>query len=251
MAKKPLKTLVITSKITFVPDNYDFLITGLAACPQVGGLLILDNGGFSNFLKSVGALLKGAHRIGLTLFSNRFGNSRQRREHAYRSQGKPVWTVKRLNSDETLRIIAEHQFDLLLNARTRAFFQEGLLAAPALGAINIHHGMLPEQRGTMCDLWSLFNAEPCGFSIHKMTAEIDAGEIIRTVTVSDGSDKDYIRYLEKSARQELSAICEILEDIEATGRIRGYPNIKSGTTPMRTDPTRKDIKRIKRRALQI
>ena len=251
MAKRPLKTLVITSKITFVPDNYDFLITGLAACPQVGGLLILDNGGFSNFIKSIGAMLKGAYRIGLTLFTNRFGNSQQRREHAYQSQGKPVWTVKRLNSDEALRIIAEHQFDLLLNARTRAFFQEGLLATPALGAINIHHGMLPEQRGTMCDLWSLSNAEPCGFSIHKMTSEIDAGEIIKTVTVSDGTDKDYVKYLEKSSRRELLAVCEILKDIEKAGKINGYPNIKSGVTPMRTDPTRKDIKEIKRRALQI
>lgn len=251
MAKKPLKTLVITSKITFVPHNYDHLITGLANCPQVGGLLILDNGGFSNFLKSIGAMLKGAYRIGLMLFSNRFGNSQQRREQAYRSRGKPVWMVKRLNSDETLRLIAEHEFDLLLNARTRAFFQEGLLAAPALGAINIHHGMLPEQRGTMCDLWALFHAEPCGFSIHKMTGEIDAGEIIRTVTVSDGSDKDYIQYLEKSSRQELSAVGEILEDIERTGKISAYPNIKSGATPMRTDPTRNDIKRLKRRALQL
>lgn len=251
MANRPLKTLVITSKITFVPDNYDHLIVGLARCPQVGGLLILDNGGLSNFMKSIGALLKGAYRIGLTLFTNRFGNSQERREHAYRSQGKPVWTVKRLNSDETLTFIAEHQFNLLLNARTRALFQENLLAAPALGAINIHHGMLPEQRGTMCDLWALFNAEPCGFSIHKMTDEIDAGEIIRTVTVSDGSDKDYIQYLEKSSRQELSTVCEVLEDIERTGKISGYPNIKSGATPMRTDPSRRDIKKIKRRALQI
>lgn len=251
MANRPLKTLVITSKITFVPDNYDYLITGLANCPQVGGLLILDNGGFSNFIKSIGALLKGAYRIGLTLLTNRFGNSQQRREHAYQSLGKPVWTVKRLNSDETFRFIAEHRFNLLLNARTRAFFQEDLLATPALGAINIHHGVLPEQRGTMCDLWSLFNGEPCGFSIHRMTSEIDAGEIIRTVTVSDGSDKDYIEYLEKSSRQELSAVCEVLEDIERAGKIIGYPNIKSDATPIRTDPTRKDIKKIKSKALQI
>jgi folate-dependent phosphoribosylglycinamide formyltransferase PurN len=251
MVERMLKTLVITSKVTFAPDNYDPLIVGLAACPQVAGLLILDNKGLSTISRSIGALAHGAYRLGITLIKNHFSNSQKRREQAYLSRKKPVWTLKRLNSPETLRIIEEYQFDLLLNARTRAFFDTQLLAKPAYGAINIHHGLLPEQRGTMCDLWSLSDSEPSGFSIHRMNAEIDAGDILKVVIVSDGTDRDYIKYLIKSSQAELKTVCETLAKIESSGEIRGSANIKSSNLPKRKDPTRADIRSIKRKELLI
>jgi len=246
-----LRTLVITSKVTFAPDNYDPVIVALAACPQVAGLVILDNKGLSTLSRSIGALAYGAYRLGLTLIKNHFSNSQKRREQAYSTWNKPVWTVKRLNSPETLKIIEENQIDLLLNARTRAFFGEQLLEKAAYGGINIHHGLLPEQRGTMCDLWSLFNNEPSGFSIHKMNAELDGGDILKVVTVSDGTDRDYLAYLVKSSQAELKTVIETLEKIESTGEISGYANIKSSDLPQRSDPTRRDIRSIKRRELQI
>lgn len=251
MDKMTLRTLVITSKVTFTPGNYDHLIIGLATCPQVAGLLILDNKNLSTFIKSIGALVHGAYRLGLTLIKNQFSDSQKQRERAYTFQRKPIWILKNLNSNEALKIITEHQFNLLLNARTRIFFEHGLLARPAFGAINIHHGLLPEQRGTMCDLWSLFNNEPSGFSIHKMNSKIDAGDILKVVRVSDGTDKDYIKYLRKSAREELKAVYETLKNIELAGEIQGRPNIKSSDSPKTKDPTRKDIKIIKRKALLI
>ena len=251
MAKRTLRTLVITSKVTFAPGNYDPVIIGLAACPQVAGLLILDNKNWSTFAKSIGALAHGAYRLGGTLMTNQFWHSQQHRLHAYAAQRKPVWTLKRLNSPEALKIIHAYRFDLLLNARTRVFFGKDLLEAPALGAINIHHGLLPAQRGTMCDLWSLFNAEPCGFSVHKMNSEIDSGDILKVVTVSDGTDTDYIKYLRKSAPAELQAVCEILGDIESTGEINGRPNVQPIDLPARKDPARRDIKIIKRGELLI
>ncbi|MBI3562891.1 MAG: hypothetical protein HY080_14370 [Gammaproteobacteria bacterium] len=242
---KTLKTLVITSKVTFAPDNYDPLIIGLASCPQVGGLLVLNNRSLSIFVRSIGALVHGAYHLGTTLISNHFSNSQERRERAYRTHGKPVWTLKCLNGPEVLKIIAENQFDLLLNARTRVFFEKPLLEQPRLGAINIHHGLLPEQRGLMCDLWSLSSDEPSGFSLHKMNAEIDSGGIVKVVKVSDGTDKDYIGYLNKASQVELETVCETLQDIESAGEIKTFPNIKSSDRPRYTDPTRQDIKRIK------
>lgn len=251
MEKITLRTLVITSKVTFVPSNYDHLIAGLATCPQVAGLLVLDNRNLSTFTRSISALVHGAYRIGSTLISNQFNNSHKRRAHAYASQKKPVWTLKRLNSPETVKIIDENRFNLLLNARARAFFEKDILEKPVFGAINIHHGLLPEQRGTMCDLWSLFNQEPCGFSIHKMNSEIDGGDILKVVKVSDGMEKDYLEYLRKSAHEELKAVRDILEKIELAGEIETYANVIAGQSIKRRDPTRKDIKLIKRKALLI
>jgi hypothetical protein len=251
MPKRTLKTLVITSKITFVPGNYDHLITGLAACPQVGGLLIVDNRTWSTFGRSLGAMAQGAWRIGLTLLRNFVGDSQRRRERAYAQYAKPVWTLARLNSPETLSIIDAHRFDLLLNARTRVFFAPPLLQRPALGAINIHHGLLPEQRGTLCDLWSLARREPSGFSVHKMNSEIDAGDIVQAVTVSDGTDRDYLGYLQRSEREELRAVRAILADIETSGEVRGHANVRTGAGTRHKDPTWKDIRTIKRGALQL
>ena len=82
------------------------------------------------------------------------------------------------NSPDFLEFVKNHQTDLLINARTRFIYKSKILKLPRLGAINIHHGLLPEFRGTMCDLWALYNNRPTGFSIHVMEKKIDNGGII-------------------------------------------------------------------------
>jgi methionyl-tRNA formyltransferase len=47
-----------------------------------------------------------------------------------------------------------------------------------LGAINTHNSLLPIGRGVHANYWAIKNKEPYGVSIHKVTDETDAGDLV-------------------------------------------------------------------------
>lgn len=246
-----MKTLLVTSRVTFVPGNYDALVAGLATCPQVGGLLVLDNFRLKLVGKALGLIAAGASRTGAALLRNGFGPSMRHRRKAFAAAGKPVWKLSSINSPEALTPIRDHGFDLVLNARTRFIYNAEILAAPRLGCINIHHGLLPEQRGTMCDLWALCEGRPAGFSIHVMIPQVDAGPILVREQVSDGSDRDYPAYLLKASRREREVVAALLESISRGGLSAGIANKASPGLNMFRSPTFQQIRTMRKRGLKI
>src|SRR6476619_6211503 len=92
-----------------------------------------------------------APRMGATLVKNYLGSSRSLRKKSYESKNKFYHVLPNVNGSEALELIKKHDIDLIVNARTRAIFKKDILNATRLGCINIHHGLLPEQRGLMCD----------------------------------------------------------------------------------------------------
>ncbi len=246
-----MKTLLVTSQSTFVPGNYDALVAELAACPQIGGLLILGNRNASLLLKAFWLIGCGAWRLGSTLLINLGPASRRRRTAAYAAHGKPVWELATVNSAEAVDAVTAHGFDLVLNARTRVIYKAAILNAAALGCINIHHGLLPEQRGTMCDLWALSETRPAGFSIHAMTAGIDAGGMLARVAVSTGQDRHYPRYLRRACGVEAKEVARLLREIETAGRLAVQPNVTPENLAMRRNPDRGQLRRMIRNGMRL
>ena len=246
-----MKALLVTSGVTFVPRNYDDLVVGMASCPQIGGLLVLDNADRGLVRTALGLMIAGAPRVGRILLANLLGPSRRRRELAYARAGKPVFRATSINSRVVAELVRAHGFDLIVNARTRHIYRKRILRAPRLGCINVHHGLLPDQRGTMCDLWSLSERRPAGFSIHVMSRAIDAGPILARVPVSNGSDRDYPAYLVRSARAEVAALRDVLARIEASDGVKGRPNVGSGALVLRRNPTRRQIRVLRRRGMRV
>ncbi|MBU1693451.1 MAG: hypothetical protein KJ726_11480 [Verrucomicrobia bacterium] len=244
-----MKTLLVTSRVTFVPENYDALVTGLAECPQISGLLVLENRSRKLLWKALGLMAVGAPRIGMTLLRNWFGPSARRRAGAFAAAGKPVWTLPAINGPEAVALVRDHGFDLVMNARTRFIYKAEILSAPRLGCINIHHGLLPEQRGAMCDLWALFTGRPAGFSVHVMTPAVDAGPILTREQVSDGTDRDYPAYLLKSSRRERNIVTALLAGIEEARRLDGVPNIADPGLKHYRDPTPGQIREMRKKGM--
>lgn len=246
-----MKVLVVTSEVTFVPDNYDQLIVRLAELPQVGGLVILRNWNKDVFLKALGSWAVGARDTGRQLLLNGFGDSTQRRHDAYRAKGKPVWMMDTLNCNDALEIVKLNGFDLILNARTRCIYKTPILMAPSIGCVNVHHGLLPEQRGTMCDLWALSESRPAGFSLHKMSEKIDDGDILLTCEVDGGGEKRFSDYLARSARMEFDAVKQFLTALEITGCLSGTPNVSQQKRKHFRNPEISDIKRMKKEGMKL
>lgn len=246
-----MKTLLVTSAVTFVPNNYDDFVAPCAQSPHIEGLIIIDNRSWDVIAKALILFLSGAApRMGLHLLKNYFDDSIKRKKEFFAAQGKKVWVLADINSEESLNLVKSLQPDLLLNARTRSFFRKNLLSIPKLGCINIHHGLLPHQRGLMCDFWAhLFNT-PSGFSIHEMTSKLDDGALLKVMEVPSDK-KDYFATLKQGATMEAVAAAEVLSQIAALEKIQGQANTKTDSTVYRRNPSLKDFYRLRLRGTKI
>ena len=219
-----MKCLLVTSSLTFVPENYDDFVVAMLARQEVTGLLELQNRDPGFLAKAFALILTGAGpRMGLQIYRNWFGPSSVRREKFCVEKQKSFLRTQNLHDPATLEWIRQQNFDLILNARTRTIFKKVVLNMVPLGCLNIHHGLLPEQRGLMCDFWAHLDGSPAGFSVHVMTPKLDDGPILQVSEVKT-SRKNYLESLRAGARQEAIICAELLAYIARNGIPEGRPN---------------------------
>ncbi len=212
-----MRTVLVTSSLTFVPENYDRMVCEIAKHPDIVGLIVLDNKDFKTIFKALVLILTfSAPRLGLTLLKNYFGASQKRRTKSFVGLGKKIWTLKNINSPETLKIISDEKIDLIINARTRSIYKEPILKAAKIGCVNIHHGLLPEQRGLMCDFWAHLENEDYGFSIHQMTKKIDDGPILKVFNLGKPKN-NYLQAVLEGSEVEAQACKDIIAQITKNG----------------------------------
>lgn len=246
-----MRIVVVTSEITFVPNNYHTLIMGLPEIPEIYGLMVIRNKNWSVLTQAFAAIAtKAAPALGWQLVKNFFTPSTTLRKRRFESQGKQFWLVDDVNDAKTLEILRQEKIDLIINARTRSIFKIPLLQTPRLGCVNIHHGLLPEQRGLMCDLWAHAEKIPCGFSLHEMTRKIDDGKIIRRVEVPR-SENSYMEYLDRASLLELAMIRDFVKELRETGSWRGADNHLAIPFRYRKNPTLNDFYTFRKSGLSI
>lgn len=250
-----MKVLLVTSELTYMPKNYQGLFEVLLReVPEViHGLALLENFDHKVIKSIVGLPLLGANNIFKELCRNILALPRAKREKLFYQYSKAVYRLKTMNHSDAIKIVKSEGIDLIVNLRTREIYKSEILEAPKFGCLNIHHGLLPHYRGTMCDLFALSENRPAGFSIHRMNRKIDAGEIYKVQEVSDGTDRNYCHYLAKTAEIEGMALANLLRDFKKSldeGRSlpAGIPNI-SDSKVYTKNPTRKIIKEMKRKGM--
>lgn len=246
-----LRALLVTSRVTFVPENYNQLVCGLAEAPHIVGCMVIDNREWSQVAQGLALVLTGAGpRMGFQLLANFFNDLLAHKKSAYEKASKMFFVVDDLNSEEALEILRREKIDLILNARTRTIFKKKLLETPRLGCINIHHGLLPDQRGLMCDFWAHLEKTPSGFSVHQMTTKLDAGMILKVVEVATPKTH-YLESIYQGSKQEVLAAKEALEEIARAGAVTGHENLKTEKTVYRKNPTLRDFFKLKFKGTKI
>ncbi|MCB9091845.1 MAG: hypothetical protein H6621_03050 [Halobacteriovoraceae bacterium] len=211
-----MKIFLVTSEVTYIPENYQGLFEQLLLkySGDIAGIIILKNFEFSLLAKSLSLYLLGANNVGSSLLKNVFELPMKRREKLFQYYGIPCYKFKDINSNECLEFLRSESPDLIVNMRTRYIYKKAVLEIPKLGCLNIHHGLLPQYRGTMCDLYALSENREAGFTIHEMTAKVDAGAILKRVVVdSEGTEKNYLKYLYRASLLEGQVLADLLEEI--------------------------------------
>jgi methionyl-tRNA formyltransferase len=95
-----------------------------------------------------------------------------------RRMGVAVWPARRVREPELAETIRAERVDLVLNAHSLDIFHPAVLAAPRIGAFNLHPGPLPWYAGLNCPSWAILREEQSyGVTVHHMVERIDAGSI--------------------------------------------------------------------------
>lgn len=216
-----MRILVMTAEITYVPDNYHLVTQGIAEIPEICGLVVVRNRSRTLLQKALQTMMNQlTPALSWQIVKNFFTPTNWSRRRRYRQQKKGFWMVNDLNSPQTLEIIQRAQPDLILCVRSTEQPNSSLLKAAPLGGVHLHHGLLPEQKGTLCDLWAHIEEKPCGFTLHELTPRHDEGAIIRRVEVPR-SRTSYLEYLERATLLELAVINDFIKELRETGSWKG------------------------------
>jgi len=218
-----MKILIVTSDVTFVPNNYrDFLLAVLENLSHELKendlkleVAILKNNSMTISLKAIALYLVGAKNIGKSLLVNSIQARFFDKKNIEEKLNKKLHFFDHPNSKEFHQYVEAEKFDIILNARTRYIYKKKILSLPKLGCLNIHHGLLPDFRGTMCDLWALNENRPTGFTIHKMERKIDDGAIVRRIVTSNaGESKDYAQLIHSSSIKEGQILAQLIKELK-------------------------------------
>ncbi len=226
-----LNILIVTSQVTYVPNNYQVLlkhlIEDLEGFEQINlkAVVSLKSIDSSLFKKILGLPLLGVFDLGKNLLLNLLQHKLGKRAKLLRNKGITHLQFEDLNQKEALHWIKENKIDLIINIRTRCLYKATLLNIPRLGCINIHHGILPKYRGTFCDLYALYEGRDAGFSLHHMEKKVDAGLIYDVVTVSSAQERNYESYLKKAEKKERDSLYQLLNYLNQNQKLPpGKPN---------------------------
>lgn len=91
--------------------------------------------------------------------------------------GLPYFETRTPNDAGFVSWMREQQVDVLLITVGHVLGEE-VLAAPRVGVINKHAGLLPANRGLWPYFWAVVEDLPQGVSYHKVTGEVDAGPLL-------------------------------------------------------------------------
>ncbi len=215
-----MKCFVVLSEVTYVRDNYNQFLSHLLENTQlISGIVILKNNSIDLIKKGLFLRMVGAKNIGANLINNslkmRIGDPV--REKLAKKYGLPIYYFNSSNDESFAKLVKENEIDIIINARTRDIYKKKILSAPKIACINVHHGVLPNYRGTMCDLYAIFENRIPGFSVHFMDKKIDNGKIIEVVSSKDKfsyKKNDYEDYIYKSSIYEGKVVALVLNNWE-------------------------------------
>jgi methionyl-tRNA formyltransferase len=95
-----------------------------------------------------------------------------------RTSGFQTWPAKMVKDPNLADRLRSERVDILLNVHSLYIIHRDVLAAPLLGAFNLHPGPLPRYAGLNAVSWAICRGEEThGVTIHKIEPGIDTGPI--------------------------------------------------------------------------
>lgn len=117
---------------------------------------------------------------------------------------------------EIVRAGKRARADVIISASFRVLLPRCVLALARRGAFNLHGSLLPRYRGRAPLNWALVNGErETGMTLHHMSEEADAGDVVAQVRLEIGPDEtapELLRRLEDAAEAVLLSALPAIEE---------------------------------------
>lgn len=120
--------------------------------------------------------------------------------------------------------------DVIVVAAYGQILPQQILDAPPYGCINVHASLLPKYRGAAPIQWAIVNGDPeTGVTIMKMTAELDAGDMLSRSSIAIDPDETGAQLHDRLAELGAKLLGETLPAYVA-GKIQPAPQDRSQAT---------------------
>lgn len=139
--------------------------------------------------------------------------------------GIKTWIINSPNNKNFLEEIKNLEIDVIIN-QSQSILKKELLSIPKIGTINRHNALLPKNRGRLTPFWVLYRGEKeTGVSIHFVTEELDAGEIIVQERYEVSENDNFNKIVQKNYALAQRAIIKALDILEkGNGNYLPNPN---------------------------
>jgi methionyl-tRNA formyltransferase len=128
--------------------------------------------------------------------------------------GIKTWKIKSPNNKIFLAELRNLEIDVIIN-QSQNILKDELLSIPKIGVINRHNALLPKNRGRLTPFWVLFKGEKeTGVSIHFVTQELDAGNIIVQKRFSIEEKDNFRSIVKKNYELAPIAMFEAIDKLE-------------------------------------
>jgi folate-dependent phosphoribosylglycinamide formyltransferase PurN len=244
-----MRIILVTSDLTYVPKNYNDVFEYVInkTSQHLAGIVIVKINKLSVLAKVPYLYFAGGNNMAHTLIRN-LADALLGRKRKFLAESKiPFVFANSINDERTIVWLKSLKPDLILNMRARCIYKEAVLQIPRFGCVNVHHGILPSQRGLFCDLYALADDKTAGFTIHQMTSGIDQGSIFHTQKVD--KTKNYIDYLVEVASKEKWTIVKFIENVVQNNSLPESKPNQNQKSIFTTTPNFKKIKELQHKGI--
>jgi methionyl-tRNA formyltransferase len=129
-----------------------------------------------------------------------------------RDLGFQTWPASFVRDPELGERLRSERVDILLNVHSLYIIHEKVLAAPRLGAFNLHPGPLPRYAGLNAVSWAIFRGEQThGVTVHRMEPGIDTGPIVYQSLFPIEAEDTALTLSFKCVREGVALMLRLLE----------------------------------------
>lgn len=131
-------------------------------------------------------------------------------------RGIPIFETPRINDPEGVAFVARVAPDLIVSAYFNQVIAADVARLPRLGAVNIHPGALPDFGGVDPVFFALLRGAPAlGVAVHRITPELDKGDILAQATSAPRAGESVLRANARLYDLGAGLLTGILDDLEA------------------------------------
>jgi folate-dependent phosphoribosylglycinamide formyltransferase PurN len=164
-----------------------------------------------------------------------------------RRHGIPIFSTRDPNSHGVVERIRSLKPDLIIVCYFDRVVRSRVLEIPGCGVINIHPGLLPENRGPVPNVWAIINgSDQVGATVHYVDGEtLDTGPILKFAAVARDPGASVLTLDCQLLRLGAHLAVEVIDEIENGTKHETPQDPNAGR--YFSFPTRKDLQGFARR----